>query len=183
MFNLSADELTWKIVGKWTAKDTDLDYSIITEHQPMSRMDTMIGSSFSPYGKPYKIRIMYLLNGSQLFIATLPCNTEVKEFESKIMIDLSACALMTEPVIERKSPRFLSVTGRASYSGEKFFYLNSSPSQMLQEGPPCHAAFTLRFSEKNGYYEWEEATKFSAAIKRKINHFNKREAEHDETQE
>ena len=134
MFDLSVEELTWKIVGQWTTKETELDYSIIAKHQPMSRMDTMIGSSFSPYGKPYRVSIMYFLNGSQLFIATLRCDTEDKDFESKTMIDLSACALMTEPVIDRRSPGFLSATNRASYWGEKFFYLNSSSSQTLQEG-------------------------------------------------
>jgi hypothetical protein len=179
MFDLSVEELTWKIVGQWTTKETELDYSIIAKHQPMSRMDTMIGSSFSPYGKPYRVSIMYFLNGSQLFIATLRCDTEDKDFESKTMIDLSACALMTEPVIDRRSPGFLSTTNRASYWGEKFFYLNSSTSQTLQEEPPYRAAFTLRFPESNSYYEWEEAVKFSAAIKRRINRFNKQEGEQD----
>jgi hypothetical protein len=158
MFNLSVEELTWKIVGQWTTKVTELDYSnfysIIVKHQPMSRLDTMIGSSFSPYGKPYRVQLMYFLNGSQLFIATLRCDTEDKDFESKTMIDLSGCALMTEPVIYRRSPGFLSIlstTNRASYWGEKFFYLNSSTSQMLQEMPPYHAAFTLRFPESKSF--------------------------------
>ena len=126
MFELTEDELTWDIVGKWTTKETDLDYSIIAKYQPMTRMDTMIGSSFSPNGKPYRMHVMYFLNGTQLFIATLRCDTKNEDFQTKTMIDLSKCALMTEPVIERKPPGFLSTTNRASYWGEKFFFMGSS---------------------------------------------------------
>ena len=166
MFDLPEEEITWDIVGKWTAEDTDLDYSIVVEHQPMSRMDTMIGSTFSPHGQPYRVSLMYFLKGSQLLIATLRCGKEVKNFESKNLIDLSSCALMTEPVIIRKSPHyFFSCGHRASYWGERFFFHSGS-----HDLPPCQPAFTLRFPETSSYYRWEEAVKFSSAMKRRIHH-------------
>jgi hypothetical protein len=172
MFDLSENELTWEVVGKWTTKDTDLDYSIIVKYQPMMRMDTMIGSSFHSDGKPYRIHVMYFLKGSHLFIATLRCDPEAKDFQSKSLIDLGECSLMTEPVVVRKPPRFLSTSDRASYWGEKFFFATKFSSQLLQDQPPYHPAFTLRFPESQSYYDWEEAVKFSATLKRRIHRAN-----------
>lgn len=168
MFDLSENELTWDIVGKWTSKDRDLGYSIIVKYQPMIRMDAMIGSSFHPNGKPYRIHMMYFLKGYHLFIATLRCGSEVKDFESKRLIDLNKCSLMTEPAVARKPPRFLSTTDRATFSGEKFFFTDNSSYGMLADHPPCRPAFTLRFPESESYYDWEEAMNFSAVLKRRI---------------
>jgi hypothetical protein len=156
MFELPEDALTWEVVGKWTTKDTDLDYSIIVKYQP-------IGSSFHPDGKPYRIHVMYFLKGTQLFIATLRCDGEAKDFQSKSLIDLGKCSLMTEPMVSRKPPLFLSISDRASYWGEKFFFASTA-----EDMPPYHAAFTLRFPETNCYYDWEEVLKFSSAVKRRI---------------
>jgi len=178
MFNLSEDDLTWDVVGKWTTKDTDLDYSIIVKYQPMMRMDTMIGSSFHPEGKPYRIHVMYFLKGSHLFTATLRCGPDEKDFQSKSLIDLRECSLMTEPVVARKSPRFLSTSDRASYWGEKFFFASTPSYGFLADKPPYRPAFTLCFPESQCYYDWEDAMKFSSALKRRIHRSSLEMEEH-----
>ncbi len=163
MFDLSEDELTWEAVGKWTAKDTDLDYSVLVKCQPMVRTDSLIGSSFYPNGKPYPLHVMYFLKGFHLFIATLGCESGPKDFKTKLLIDLTKCAPMTEPVITRKPPRFLSTTERAVFYGEKFFFTSAAIGER-----PHHGAFTLRFPEVNSCYAWEEAVAFSARLKLRI---------------
>lgn len=168
MFDLSEDEVTWDIVGKWTTKDTGLDYSIIVKHRPMMRMDTITGSSSHPDGKPFRIHVMYFLKRYHLFIATLLCGPEVQDFQSKSLIDLSECSLMTEPAVARKPPRILPTSERASYLGEKFFFAATSNFGMLADQPPCLPAFTLRFPESQCYYDWDEAMKFLAALKQRI---------------
>ena len=75
---------------------------------------------------------------------------------------------MTEPVISRKPPGFLSTSDRASFSGERFFFEKTSGSGLQAELPPYQPAFTLRYPESQCYYNWEDAFKFSAAIKRRI---------------
>jgi len=173
MFNYTEEELTWEIVGKWTTQDTDLDYCVRINYQPMIRTDMLVGSSFEPDGNPYKILVMYFLKGSHLFIATLPTyrnEEDVKDFESKSLIDLRKCSLMTKPFIDQKIGGFFFPKRKAFYIGEKFFFTTTSSWGVLADEPPWQPAFTLRFPEKNCYYDWQDAVKFSHAIKQRIFH-------------
>jgi hypothetical protein len=168
MFDFTEEELTWEIVGKWTAKDTDLDYSIIVKYQPMITVDGYLGY---PSGKPYKLMLMYFLKGSHLFIATLPTyrnEKDVKDFESKSLIDLRECSLMTKAFIDRKSVGIFFTKEKAFYIGEKFFFASNSEHGFYADMLPYRHAFTLRFPEKNCHSDWQDAMKFSDAIKKQI---------------
>lgn len=171
MFDFTEEELTWEIVGKWTAKDTDLDYCVTVNYQPMIRTDMLIGSSFQPSGDSYKILMMYFLKGSHLFIATLPTyrnEKDVKDFESKSLIDLRECSLMTKAFIDRKSVGIFFTKEKAFYIGEKFFFASNSEHGFHADMLPYRPAFTLRFPEKNCHSDWQDALKFSGAIKSRI---------------
>jgi hypothetical protein len=166
MFEYSEEELTWQIVGQWTTSDTDFDYSISTLYQPMTRMDTMTGSSYHASGKPYKVHIMYFLKGYQLFIASLPHGEdESKDFQSKQLVDLTTLDIMTEPAIRIKPRHPLSLfsSDRMEVCGEKFFSRSNTPDLR-----PYSHSFTLRYPESGYKYQWEDAQRFSSMIKQRI---------------
>ena len=177
MFDLSEAELTWQVVGQWTTKESDRDYSVSIAHQPMGRMDTLIGSTYYSNGKPYKVHLMYFLKGLHLFIATLRHEgDDSRDFESKQLIDLSTIDLMTKPLI-RVRPRLplsLFSSERMEVYGEKFFLRSNSVD--LQ--PYLHS-FTLRYPEDGYKCQWEDALKFSSTIKHRIYKNQQKEGEQD----
>jgi len=164
MFNLPEHKLTWEIVGRWTCADYDSEYSITFKHQPMTEMDSMIGATFLPNGKPYFLTASYYLKGSQLFLGYKRTGPEHPEFQDKSLINLTGLSLMTRPIVQRTKPKFMSPTDRGKVIGEQFFR-SSHSSEIL----PYKKAFGIRYpSDRDSIYDWQDALQFVDKIKSRI---------------
>lgn len=163
MFAESENELSWDIVQHWTTKNYDFDYVVRILFQPQSRMDTLIGSSFFPDGKPYQLSISYLVKGSQLFYYTIRPDQLIHGFLSSGLIYLTDIDLSTDTILERRSPPFWSPHDRVQIRGEQFFW---GPERSHSNIPM--PAFILRYPESSLFYDWEEVIKFSGRLKSRI---------------
>lgn len=164
MFDFAEHELTWSVVGTWTSKDYDFEHRITFKHQPLTRTDSMLGSSFSPNGKPYDLTIWYFVRGSQLLIVSKRPGEKFSEFSEKELICLEGLSMMTRPVVHRRRPAFFSVSDRGEVIGEQFF--KESDDDKLT---PYMPAFWIRFpTSRASIYEWEDTTKFISSLKSRI---------------
>ncbi len=164
MFNLLEHEITWSVVGTWTSKEYDFKYRVTFKHQPLTQMDSMIGSSVFADGNPYELTTWYFLRGSQLLIASKREGEEFPEFEEKALISLEGLSIMTSPVVHRRRPGFFSSIDRGEVIGEQFF--EDSTHDTLA---PHFPVFWIRFpTSKASIYEWQDATKFISVVKSRI---------------
>ena len=156
--------VTWADFSRRTSSDFDFDYDIYVMYQPGYIMHNLIGASFNPDGKPFKLMLGYNVIDHQLLVWSIECSKLADKFFSREVIDLSKVDMMTQPVITRKQTGFMFVSERPVYAGEQFYYTSGDPSM-----PAYMKAFTLRFPEPKYVHEWEEAVKFSSSLKRRIN--------------
>ena len=93
------------------------------------------------------------------------CDDKATEFDSKQLVDLSKCSLMTEILLEEQAPALLWPTGpRSRVWGERFFWAEKHEFDHV----PYQPAFDLEFPNKHSLYAWREAMKFSQSIKRRV---------------
>jgi hypothetical protein len=90
----------------------------------MVQMQGALGSlTFKSDEKPYQVTVMYMLKGRELLVAEMRCDDKATEFDSKQLVDLSKCSLMTEILLEEQAPALLWPTGpRSRVWGERFFW-------------------------------------------------------------
>lgn len=168
MFDLPEHKLTWEIVGNWTSDDYDSEYSVTFRNQPMTQMDSMIGSSFLPDGKPYQLTAWFYLKGSQLFVGYKRPGPDFPDFQEKSLFELTGLSVITRPIVQRMKPRFLSTTDRGRVIGEQFFHL-SDRSDLL----PFHKSFWIRYpSDDDSIYDWQYALQFVDKIRNRIQELN-----------
>ncbi len=157
------ESLTWSEIKDWTTANYDLGYDVHVKYQPGFVMDHQIGSSFYAEGKPYSIWLNYWVIGHNLFIWSKRPGKEFEDLHSKQVIDLRKLDLMTQPIITRKQLGIFFTSERPVYAGEQFYFSSNDPTMT-----PYLKAFVLKFPESEDVYQWEDAVKFSASVKRRV---------------
>lgn len=151
MFKFFPKEITWEIVGGWTAKDCDYKYVGVWKQWAWEYMD---GIPISRKTKPCFIFRGYIVKGFELLIYSKEVDSSVLNFHE--VIDLSKVSEASELWLSKKTPWFGGLD-RVLILGEFFFYDFS-----------WKPAFALRVPEKNYLYDWEEFRSFGNALKHRI---------------
>lgn len=162
-FGISVEGLTWDAVSKL---EKDGDYWVTCERQPRLQLQGAAGSlTYKSDEKSYRVTVMYALKGHELLVAEMRCDDKATDFDSKQLVDLSKCSMMTEILLEELAPALIWPPGpRSRVWGERFF----REARHDFDDVPYQPAFDLEFPKRRSLYAWRESMKFSQRIKRRI---------------
>ncbi len=153
MFHAREDELTWNVVGGWTAKDYDFSYEVY------------LGTKAFPSLENYRdlFRHEYIVKGRELLCYERHSNApEHAGFDFIRIFSLDGLSAVTEVSVKQRLPYSLPWLDKVTFLGEIFYFREGATSLSRRQ------AFILRYPPQDDPFAWERAISFARRLKMRI---------------